>query len=100
MQVADVVGDKRLHQREVGTERGLEEIGFALDLDALLAFLDDRADAGRRQHAAEPVAAGADALDQRALRNEVDLELAGDHLLLRLGVETDVTGDRLLTRRR
>ena len=59
-----------------------------------LAFLDDGADAGRREDAAEPVAAGADALDQRALRHELDFDRAGEHLLLRFGIEPDVADDR------
>jgi hypothetical protein len=39
-------------------------------------------------------AAGANALNQGALRHENDAHLAGDHLLLRLGVEPDVACDR------
>jgi len=35
-----------------------------------------RADAGWREDAAKAVAAGADAFGQRALRNQIDLDLA------------------------
>ena len=41
----------------------------------------------------KPDAAGADALDQRALRHEFDLDLAGDHFGLGFGIEADVRGD-------
>ena len=98
VEIADVVGEKRLHQREIGAQRGLEQVGLALDLDALLPFLHDGAHARGRQHAAKAEAAGADALDQRALRHEVHLQLAGEHLLLRLRVEADMARDRLLHR--
>ena len=37
---------------------------LAVDLDLALAFLDDGADAGRRQHASQTAAAGANALDE------------------------------------
>ena len=60
----------------------------------LLAFLDDRADTGRSEDSAEPEASGANSLDQRALRNELDLQFAGHHLSLCLGVEADVADDR------
>ena len=43
--------------------------------------------------AAEAHASGADALDQRALGRELDLEPAGEHFRLRLGIEADVGGD-------
>ena len=43
----------------------------------------------------KPDAAGADALDQRALRNQIDLDLAGDHFGLGFGIEADVRGDEL-----
>ena len=42
----------------------------------LLAFGDDRAVAGRREEAADAGAAGADPLGERALRHQLDLELA------------------------
>ena len=65
-----------------------------------LPFFDERADAGRGQDAAQADAAGADALDQRALRHELDLDLARDHLRLRLGIEADVRGDHVSRPRR
>ena len=61
----------------------------------LLAVLDRRADAGLRQDAAQPMTAGADAFDQRALRHELHLQFAGHHLLLGFGIEADVAHDGL-----
>src|SRR4051794_29405537 len=42
-----------MHQCEIGTKRGLQQVCFPVHVDLLLAFLNERADAGRRQHAAE-----------------------------------------------
>ena len=53
------------------------------------------ADSGWRQHATQAVAAGANLLDERALRHEIDLQIARHHLLLRLGVQADMAGDHL-----
>src|SRR6516162_10314981 len=82
-----------MDEREVGAQRRFHQIFSAVDLDLLLAFLDDGADSGRREYATESAAAGADAFDQRALRNQIDRHLARDHLLLRLWIETDVACD-------
>ena len=92
-EVAEIVGEEGMHQREIGAQRGLEQVRLAVDLDPLLAFLDQRADAGRRQHAAEAAAAGADALDEGALRDQLDRDLLAQHLLLRLRIEPDMGAD-------
>ena len=63
------------------------------DLDLLLAFLDEGADPGRRQYAAEAAAAGADALDEGALRDQIDGDLLAQHLLLRFWVQSDMGPD-------
>src|SRR6516162_8029411 len=82
-----------MDEREVGAQRRFHEIFPAVDLDLLLAFLDDCADASGCEHAAKSAAASADAFDQRALRDEIDRHLARDHLLLRFWIETDVACD-------
>jgi hypothetical protein len=48
-----------------------------------------------RQHPAQSVAAGANALDECALRHELDLQLTRHHLSLRFGVEADVAHNGL-----
>jgi hypothetical protein len=53
-QVAEIIGQERMDESEIGTQRSLDEVRLSVDLDALLALLDDRSDAGRCQHAAEP----------------------------------------------
>src|SRR5262249_38726611 len=63
-------------------------------VDFLLAFLDDRTDPGRRQYSAEPKTAGANTLDERALRDKIDSHFSTEHLLLRFWIESDVTRDR------
>ena len=91
--VAEIVGEKRIDQREIRAQRGLEQVALSVQVDPLLAFLDNGADACRREHAAKPAAAGADALDQRALRHEIDRHRACNHLPLRLRIEADVARD-------
>src|SRR5262245_39231187 len=92
-EVAQIVGEKRMDEREIRAQRRLEQIILPLDLDPLLALLDDGADARWREHATEPVATGADAFDQRALRHKLDFHRLGNHLPLGLGIEADVAGD-------
>ena len=62
----------------------------------LLALGDQGADAGLGEEGRDAGAAGADALGQRALRVELELELAGQVLALELLVLADVGADHLL----
>ena len=94
-EVAVIVGLLAADQGEIAADRRLQQVGLAVDLDDLLALLDQRADAGRGEDAAEPHAAGADSLDQRSLGHELNLDLAGNHLGLSLGIEADVGGDHV-----
>ena len=48
-----------------------------------------------RQNPAEPEAAGANALDEGALRHQFHLEFAGQHLPLRLRIKADMAYDGL-----
>ena len=92
-EIAEVIRQKCVHQREIGAQRSLEQVRLAVNLDLLLAFLDEGADAGRRQYAAEAAAAGADALHESALRDQVDSDVLAQHLLLCLRVQPDVGAD-------
>ena len=69
---------------------------LAVDLARLLALGDLRAEAGRREERLDAGAAGAQPLGERALRAELDLELAGEELLLEDLVLADVARDHLL----
>ena len=51
-QVAEIVGEECLHQREIGAQRDFEQIAFAAHVDTLLAVLHRCADAGLCQNAA------------------------------------------------
>ena len=53
-EVAEVVGEKRLDQREVRSEWKLEQVLATADVDLALPLLDDGAHAGRRKDPAEP----------------------------------------------
>src|SRR3954451_11148140 len=72
-EIAEVVSEKRMHQREVCANREFYQVSATICLDSLLVSLNFGAYPGRRQHAAEPTAAGPDLLDQRALWHKVDL---------------------------
>src|SRR3981081_1719740 len=81
-EIAEVVGQKRVDQRKIRAKSRLEQEALAVDLDLALAFLDNRADAGCRQHASKAATAGPNALDKRALRHKIDRQLIGPDLLL------------------
>ena len=67
-----------VHERDVGEEAALHDIGRAVEFARLLAVGDDGADAGPRVEGGDAGAAGADALGERALRIEFELKLAGE----------------------
>src|SRR5262245_18154890 len=92
--IAEIVGEKRADQCKVGTQRSLDQVAFPVDVDFLLAFLDDRADPGWSQYPAESKSAGTNALDERAQWHEVDGRLPVEHLPLSLRVKSDVARDR------
>src|SRR5439155_11557862 len=89
-QVAPAVALPCLHDREVTADRVLEYAAPAVDLAGLLAVGDLRAVAGRRVERLDPGAAGAQPLGERALRTQLDLELARQELLLEHLVLADV----------
>src|SRR3974390_1198756 len=89
-EITQIVGEKRLHQGEIGAQRRLEDLILSMPLDPALAFLDDRADPRRRENSAEPESAGANALDKRALRHKFDVQLSRHHLTLGFGIEADM----------
>ena len=66
-EIAQIVGEERLDQGEVGAQRDLKQIRLSADLNSLLADLDRSADAGLGQNTAQSIATSANALDERAL---------------------------------
>ena len=66
---------------EIGDETALHDVALAVELALFLALGDHRAGAGFGEERRDAGAASADALGQRALRIEFDLELAGEILL-------------------
>ena len=83
-------------EREVGDQAALHDIGLAVELAHLLALGDHGADAGLGEEGRDAGAAGADALGERALRVEFDLELAGEDMLREHLVLADIGRDHLL----
>src|SRR6185312_12295439 len=68
---------------------------MAVEFAKLFALGDVRADAGTRVKAGDAGAAGAHAFGERALRGELDLDLARKKLALELGILADVARDHL-----
>src|SRR5262249_29420705 len=80
-EVARGVGLMRAQQREVGADRLLEEVAPAAELAHLLALGDRRTDAGRCVEGGDSGPSGSHALDERALRYQLELDLARADLL-------------------
>src|SRR5689334_6485603 len=76
-EVAPAVAALGLDEGDVGVQRCLEDVHPAVDLARLLALRELGAVAGRREEAADASAGGADAFGEVALRNQLELELAG-----------------------
>ena len=93
-QVAEAVALRRAHERDVAGQRALEQVAAAVDLAGLLAVLDHGADAGRREERRDAGARGAHALGERALRRDLDLDLARRHPRVQILVGADVAADR------
>src|SRR5207344_1533302 len=75
-EVSPAVGAVGLDQRVVGVDRVLEHIVAAADAPRLLALREARAVGRGRVEGADPCAGGPDALGERALRDELELEFA------------------------
>ncbi len=82
--------------RQIGDEAALHDVALAVEVARVLAFGDLGADAGLGEEGGNAGAAGADALGQRALRVELDLELAGEKLLHEGFVLADIGRDHFL----
>jgi hypothetical protein len=95
-QVAAGVGLPGLDQRDVGVDGPFEEIGDSVEFPVFFTFGDRGADAGAGEEAGDAGSTGAHAFGERALRAELDLEVAGEELALEFGVLSDVAGDHLL----
>ena len=81
---------------EVGDQPALHHVVLAVEFAHFLALGDQRADAGLGEEGRNAGAAGADALGQRALRVELDLQFAGEILLGERLVLADIGRDHLL----
>src|SRR6516225_458611 len=72
-QVTRIVGQKGVNQREISTQRRLQEIALSVDVNAALVLFNNGANAGGRKNAAQSITSGPNAFDQCALRYEFDL---------------------------
>jgi hypothetical protein len=65
-----------VHQSEVCGQRGLYEVGLAVEFDASFPLFGDGADTRWREDAAETVTCRSDSLDEGSLRYQLHLEIA------------------------
>src|SRR6185503_12951230 len=84
-----------LHEREVAPDRHLEHVLLPVEDARLLAVGDHGAHARGRVETADPRAARPHALRERALGNQLHLQLAAQVLLLERRVLADVARDHL-----
>ena len=75
-QVAEAIALPGLDDGQVGAQRRLEHVHASVEFARLLALGDLGAVAGRRVEGRDPGAARADALGQRSLRGQLDVQLA------------------------
>ena len=94
-EVALGIGLPGVHDREIGDQAAFHDVLLAVELAHFLALGDLRADAGAGEERRDAGAAGADALGQRALRVELDLQLAGEVLAGERLVFADIGADHL-----
>ncbi len=95
-EVAELVGPRRVDERDVRVDRPLEHVRDAVDDALLLPLREERARANRCEEARDPGPGGADRLGERSLRDEGRLDLAridGSHCLR---VRREVGGDAAL----
>ena len=85
-----------LHERQVGADAFLEHVLPAVERVVSLPSASLVPKRGAGVEAGDAGTAGAELLGERALRHELELELAGQHLALELLVLADVRGDDLL----
>src|SRR6185312_15754767 len=95
-EVSFLVALPGMDDREIGDEAALHHVLLAVEDAHLLAFGDERADAGFGEEGGNAGAAGADALGECALRIEFELELAREILLGEELVLADIGGDHLV----
>ncbi len=95
-EVAGLVALPRLDDRHVGVDGLLQHVRLAVERPRVLVLGQHRAEAGARVEAGDAGAAGAQLLGQRALRRQLQLQFAGQHLALEFLVLAHVAGDDLL----
>ena len=95
-EVAFGIAQIGVDDRQIGDDAALHDVALAVEFAHVLALGDLGADAGLGEERRDAGAAGADALGQRALRVELDLELAGEVLLHEGLVLPHIGGDHFL----
>ena len=82
-----------VHQRNIGEQAALHDVGCAVEFARFLAFRDDSANSSPRKEGGNAGAAGADTLGKRALRIEFEFKLTGKIKLLEELVFADIGRD-------
>ena len=94
-EVAGFVALPRFDERDLGVDAGFEDVFLAVENFRLLALGQFGAEAGAGVKTRDARAARAQALGQRALRNELQFEFTGQYLALEFLVLAHVGGHDL-----
>src|SRR5271157_4771940 len=89
-EVAPAVALPRLDEREVRSQRTFQHIRTSMEFTRLLAFCHYCAESRRRVEGRDTCSAGANALSQRTLRDEFQIDTPGQHHLFQQPVLADV----------
>ena len=95
-EVALGIAHPGMHDREVGHEPALHDVAIAVEFAFVLSICDLRPGARSREECRNAGAAGANALGERALRIELDLQFTREILLRERLVLPDIGRDHLL----
>ena len=93
LKIADIVSLMCREQGKVRVNRFFQQKVLPLDGDDLLAFLDQRAAARRCEDAAKAAAGRPDPLHKCSLRDQVDVDVTGNHFLLCFRIEPNMGGN-------
>ena len=94
-QIAGRVALPRLHQRDIGANPALEDVGLPVKIAMFLAFRDRRPHAGSGKEPGDARPPGAHAFGQRSLWTELNFQRSGQELALELAVFAHIARNHL-----
>jgi hypothetical protein len=92
-EVATCIALPGFHERKIGVNAALQDVGEAVELALLLPFSYGSADARARIEAGDARATRAHAFSERTLGAEFHFEFSGEKLPLEFAILADIAGD-------